>query len=124
MQYHPKLKVAMREIKAIMNKYDIGGLVVLHTPGNGEFLMKLDPSYSCAKIEQGMVRIRAKADEYPGGAKERNKRLADTANMLRTLSDVGYNTVNNLMNVANHLDLITEAEHNKGRYTYDNDQNN
>ena len=44
-----KLKAAMEDIKEVCRKYDIAGAVVLHTtPGNGEFALILNPSYSCA----------------------------------------------------------------------------
>lgn len=46
MQYSPKLKKAMAEIKAIADKYDIAAIVCLHTPGHGEYLLKVDPLYS------------------------------------------------------------------------------
>ena len=44
MQYSPKLKRVLAEIKAILDKEDIAGSIVLHTPGFGEFLLKIDTS--------------------------------------------------------------------------------
>lgn len=61
MQYSPKLKMAMEEIKAITKKYDIAASVVLHTNGFSEYLNAVEPSYSCIKIENGGIRIRSKA---------------------------------------------------------------
>lgn len=50
MQYSPKLKKAMEDIKKILHENDIAGFVVLHTPGFSEYLNRVDPSYSCAKL--------------------------------------------------------------------------
>lgn len=63
MQFDPKLKVAMEEIKAVLKKHDIAGVVVLHNNdgpghGHGEYAMVLDPSYSCASLNEGMVRLK------------------------------------------------------------------
>jgi len=88
MQYDPKLKKAMEEIKDILNKHDIAGAVVLHSPGFGEHFIKVDPSYSCAFIdnlpggEQG-IRVRTRLQEdFKGDAAKRNKAQEDTVNLF------------------------------------------
>lgn len=79
MQYSPKLKKAMEEIKTILKKYDLGAMVVIHTPGHSEFVLKVDPSYSCAKFNQTGDGINFKTKGLP---KAKQKELArDTANM-------------------------------------------
>jgi hypothetical protein len=68
MKYSPKLRTAMEEIKAVIKKHDIAGVVVLHTPGYGEHFIKIDPSYSCAKIVtnlKGESGISVKSNEIP-----------------------------------------------------------
>lgn len=87
MQYNPKLKKAMEEIKDILDKHDIAGAVVLHTPGHGEYLFKIDPSYSCAFIDNtpGVegIRVRTRLQEdYNGDAKKRHQAQEDTVNMF------------------------------------------
>lgn len=87
MQYSPKLKKALQEIDDVMKKHDIGGVVVLHTPGFSEFKSYIDPSYSCAYFDYSIpnaigIRFRAKASELPGGAAERNQKIADTDNLF------------------------------------------
>ena len=57
MQYSPKLKISISEIKAILEKHDIAGSIVLHTPGNSEYLMHINPTYSCAKLQDGGIRM-------------------------------------------------------------------
>jgi len=89
MRYSPKLKKAAEEIKAILKKHDIGGYVLLHTPGFSEYVNEISPSYSCAVWDHSLdgagitgVRFKAKAAELPGGEKERNQKIADTDNFL------------------------------------------
>lgn len=95
MQYDPKLKAAMEQIKTIMKNNDIGGVVILHRPGFVEFLNKINPAYSCAKWELGTdghevvgARFLAKKSMYPGGAEERERVVANTANLLENMVDI------------------------------------
>jgi hypothetical protein len=84
MKFDPKLKKAMNEIMDVLNKYDINGSIVLHSPGFGEHFMKVDASYSCAKVEQTIkgpaIRIKAKSDEI--------KRMEDTVNSIVIMNDL------------------------------------
>lgn len=91
MQYSPKLKKAMAEIRQVLEKYDVGGMVVLHDAGgHTEFLGKLDPSFSVAWVEDGGVRIRARLNEDFGGDKEKwTKAVGDTVGMFSNFEDVG-----------------------------------
>jgi len=87
MQYSPKLKIAAEEIKAILKKHDIGAYVRLHTPGFSEYVNEISPSYSCAKFDHSIpetvgIRFVAKAKDLPGGAAERDQKIADTDNMF------------------------------------------
>lgn len=116
----------MAEIKAILEKHDIAGGVVLHTPGFAEYLLHISPSYSCAKFtDTGTVHFRAKAEDFPGGVQERNKVLADTSNMLRLLLEANIlNVADPLMNLSEGFDKIVDAEHGPGRHSGHNQQNN
>jgi hypothetical protein len=87
MQYSPKLKKAMEEIKGILHKHDIAATVVLHTPGFSEFLNYISPSYSCCKEEHlpdgGMqVRIVSKLADHNGDREAQREEIASTHNML------------------------------------------
>lgn len=91
MDFSPKLKKAAAEIKDILDKHDIAGIVVLHTPGHGEFLTKIDTSYSCAFIDHTPgkegIRVRTRLQEdYGGNSKKRNDSQRDTMNMFHILS--------------------------------------
>lgn len=80
MQYSPKLKKAMEDIKTILKENDIAGVVLLHTPGFSEYLNHLGTSYSCASIAPEGVRLKLKEAEV---GRERAKQIAgDTYNMI------------------------------------------
>jgi hypothetical protein len=124
MQYSPKLKNAMSEIKQILEKHDIAGLVVLHTEGGGsqgfaEYLLRIDPSYSVAKFERpDFVRFRAKLKEdFNGNKRLMEHKLAATANMLNILSVKGGELSMGLIDLSERFDKITDAEHGKGTNT-------
>jgi hypothetical protein len=89
MQYSPKLKKAMQEIQAVMGKYDIGGSIILHTPGYGEHYLKLDASYSAAKMihrQLGGLELRFHIDSSKVG-KDKAKELAtDTTNLFEVMN--------------------------------------
>lgn len=97
MQYSPKLKKAAEEIKEILNRYDIAGVVLLHTPGHSEYLLRLDPSYSCANMNEKTGEVRLKATEALYGKEKRDKMLEDTANMIVCLSDLAKMQAMNLI---------------------------
>jgi hypothetical protein len=125
MQYSPKLKKAMEEIKAILKKHDVGGVVILHTPGHSEYLHKLDPSYSCAKVDGNEVRIRAKLQEDFKGDKDAwYKKVRDTVNMFNLLASTCGNTAMSLFEISQKLDSIVDAEHTDLGHSSHTDQNN
>ena len=126
MQYSPKLKNAMKEINEILNKHDIGGLVILHTPGHGEFLMKVDPTYSCAKLNGNEMRVRAKLQEDFNGDKEAwTKKITDTVNMFETFFEVGMMMVENVARMDDLLKTKVEVLPGKpSSFTTSQTQNN
>lgn len=124
MQYSPKLKKAMEEIKMLMLKYDIGGLVVLHTPGHSEYLLRIDPSYSCAKFEGDNIRIKAKLKDFNGDKNKWEEKVAGTSNMLNLIGEVGGRTSLSILNISEQLDKIVDAEHTDGNHSSNTQQNN
>jgi hypothetical protein len=126
MQYSPKLKIAMEEIKAILDKHDIAAVVVLHEPSFIECLTRINPSYSCASFtekEEG-IRVRAKLEDFGGDQEIRNQKLADTANMLHNLSMVGMKICYDVGQVSVQVDKLLGAEHYGGDHTSHRQQNN
>ena len=125
MQYSPKLKKAMEQIKAILKEHDIAAYVVLHTPGYREYLNHISPSYSCAKFEgDSAVRVRAKLEDYGGDAKIRNQKLTDTVNMVSHFTDALSRDALNYIQLTEQLEEITSATHTPGSDTSHNTQNN
>lgn len=124
MQYSLKLKKAAEEIKMILKKYDIAANVILHTPGFSEYLLEITPSYSAAWIENGMIRFRARAEDYNGNTAIRNQKISDTLNMLRLLSDTAGRNALSLLEVANYFDRTTGADHGDSNHTSSITQNN
>lgn len=91
MQYSPKLKVAMAEINAIIEKHDIGGMVILHEPGFAEFKLNLSPSYSAVKTNGDEIRLKSNAEMFGGDKEKQMKVLEDSINLLDLMSSCGGN---------------------------------
>lgn len=123
MQYSPKLKKAAEEIKEIMAKYDIAGMVVLHTPGFSEFVLNITPTYSCAWIQGERFRFKAKKAEF-GSPEEWKQKISDTANMLHHLSTQGGQLAMNLVHASETVDKAVNAEYDgPGGFTSHSTQN-
>lgn len=121
MQYSPKLKVAMEEIKSILKKNDVAGLVVLHTPGFSEYLLNIDPSYSIAWIENGKgLRVKTNPQDPPEIKKQK---VTDTANMFEHLSRVGGMQVMHLIDMNMLLQTKLDVKHGPGSHTGHSEQN-
>lgn len=125
MQYNPTLKKAMEEIKAVIKKYDVGAVAVLHLPGHSEFYYRIDPGYSCLRFINGaQVRFNIKAEHYQNDKKLRDQFVANTSNMLSLLSATGGKVVLQLMNLSETLDKAVGAEHTDMNGSSDIEQNN
>lgn len=85
MQYSPKLKKAMEDIKTILKENDIAGVVCLHTPGFSEYVNHLETSYSCAKVETDGVRLKLNSNEL--GIEKASQIASDTYNMITHLNE-------------------------------------
>jgi hypothetical protein len=124
MQYSPKLKKAMEEMKAIIKKYDIAALIILHTPGDSECLNAITPSYSCMKWNGDELRIRAKLKEdFNGDKKAMQEKLQATSNMLRLLSEVGGIQLLALMKTSDFVDKLLGSTHTDGGHSSHTEQN-
>lgn len=82
-----KTKEAMIKIEAILKEYNLGAIVVLHTPGYVEYAQRLDPTYSCINQDGNRMsyRLRLKED-YGGSTAAMNERITDTLDMLTALT--------------------------------------
>ena len=109
-----KLKVVAEEIKEILRKHDVAGVVSLHAPGHGEHFIHINPSYSCAYMyNDNEIRFYSKKADYKS-PEEQLKKQANTSNMLRILTDcTGFNFMG-INHLSEEFDKLTGAEHTKG----------
>ena len=125
MQYSPKLKRVMDEIKAILVKEDIAGAIVLHTPGFTEYLVHIEPSYSCAKWVGEAVQVKGKAEHYGGDTEKRDKAVADTANMIHHFAAIPGKISLAMMDLEDHMtNKFGPFDHYGGGLTGPSEQNN
>lgn len=94
-----RAELALEEIKAILVREDLAGIVQVQDEESLAFLHKIDPKWSCCKYEafpQGMgVRIRALASEFPS-KEEHMKCIERTFGMLMAASNQAENTYDEL----------------------------
>lgn len=123
MQYSPKLKLAMEEIKQVLKKYDIGACVMLHTHGFMEYLNHIDPSYSAiSQPVQGGFRIKAdsrtigkeRADELAHGTADLMLAYRKHSGMMKEVSD----------GILHALSGSYDITDNSGNHSGHNQQNN
>jgi hypothetical protein len=125
MQYSPKLKTAMKEIKAVLKKHDIAAFVLLHDPkGFVEYLNHINPSYSCAFMEDGKFRVRLKEKELPGGKKQAKQLAEDTYNMITLMTDILVIHTSGYIDIQEMLEEKWGGTEGRGNHTSHTQQNN
>jgi hypothetical protein len=124
MQYSPKLKTAMQEIKDILSKHDIAGVVVIHTPGHTEYLNKLNPTYSCVKVNGDELRFKSKLADYNGDKAAWKKKTTDSVDMMHGISTTLGNLAVPLMMMSNKLDQQLDVERGPDDHSSHTTQNN
>lgn len=125
MQYCSKLKMAAEEIKEVLQRYDIAATIVMHTPGFAEYVYRIDPSYSCARLEGAELRITARLQKDFAGDKEAwTKKVTDTANMLLAMLELNNRLAENTAAAIKMLGTHVEIEHVTTGSSGHNEQNN
>lgn len=125
MTYSPKLKKAMEEIKAILKKHDIAGFILLHDrQGFTEYLNHINPSYSCAFLQDGQFRVRLKTEELPGGKTQAKLLAEDTYNMVTLMTDVLVIHASGYIDFQKMLKEHWGGEEGTGNHTSHEQQNN
>lgn len=116
-----RLKIARTEIEALLKKHDLGGLVVLHTPGMCEFFYDIQPSYSCAWIDErfGGLRVQSKRADYDGDLEAQRNDQAATAQLLRAFAEQTVRAAIMFTQVAEVADRLLQAEHSAGQLVPD-----
>lgn len=115
--YSTKLKQAMEEIKEVMKKYDIGGLVVLHTPGYIENYMKINPSYSALEFKDKKHILMKGKDNYKSDKYTHIQAVENSLNLLKSICDVTAITIYPIMEASQSMDVFYNATHQIGSNT-------
>ena len=124
MQFSPKLKKAMEQIKVILEEHDIAASVILHTPGHSEYFNKINPSYSCVSFEGEKLKIQARLTEDFNGNKETLKEtISNTSNMLKLLSDVTGRMSLSFFEISDELAEVVSSQHFYGGHSTQTTQN-
>lgn len=76
--------MAANEIQEILKKYDIAGVVLLHTPGFIQYELRLDPAYSCVEFATNRFKIHPPAPDLSDEKKDK-KMISETVNMLANM---------------------------------------
>jgi hypothetical protein len=122
MQYSPKLKKAIEQIKTILKENDISGFVVLHTPGFSEWLNHLETSYSCAKVCPEGVRLKIKESEV--GREKAQQLASDTYNQIYHLTKHILKGAKYYMDVEDYLNKHYKVDFDDGGESSHQQQNN
>ena len=104
----PKLQAIMEEIKPILRKHNVAGLVILASPTHMEHLLELDPPWTCFQYDpdKGFLRVRCKAADYPSRDAQRTVLEASVGTL------VGFHDV--ITKVSSNLDQVLLKIHQSG----------
>lgn len=106
-----KLKVAAEEIKDILRKHDLAGVVALHAPGHGEYFTHINTSYSCAYMyNDSEVRFYSKRQDF-NTQQQQILKQANTSNMLRILTDITAFNFGYIHPLSESFDKLVNANH-------------
>jgi len=126
MQYDPKLRIAMNDIKKILEQYGIAGIIILHSDMQcAEFLHHISPPYSAARWMGDMgIHVRAKLADFGGDKATRNKVINDTVNMALTFRDLSAQAFSLFDALVNTLKTQIDIDDTPGEITSHTQQNN
>lgn len=100
-QFSPRLVKALAQINEILEQENIAGVVVLAIPGFVQSGIKVDPSWSCCRIEGGKYKINARLwEDFGGDAGAMKQRMTDTMDMLNALTMTGARAILPLGDIA------------------------
>lgn len=77
------MQMLRQELGDLLDRYDVGAVVILHEPGAVNYVLKVDPSYSLARTKGDNVELLPALAEADGGVPER---AAATINLFRNLA--------------------------------------
>ncbi len=102
----PKNDAALAEIRAVLEKHDLAGVVFVGSQTHAAFIYRFDPSWSCARLEEtpdGMViRLKALGADFPD-AMAHEKCVTDTIGIFNGFLNMGQRLSFDLMNLLKML---------------------
>jgi len=88
---NPEIAPAIKEIHAVLKKYDMAGLIIVANKTHTDYLMEIEPSWSCARLEQKddtiEIRVRSKLVDYPSPEAQKDS-LEKTVGVFVTFHDI------------------------------------
>lgn len=117
-QEEAMLREAAAEIKAVLRKYDIAGIVNLQGRDTAHYFMEISPTWSCMFFEPGNgneVKVCFKAAVKTGGPEEK-ERARVTSGMVMGFLDIIAVQEENLGTVAFMIGKHLEVEHGSRRF--------
>ncbi len=116
-----RLKRARAEIEAVMQKHDLAGVCILHTPGMTEWFYQLNPSYSRLFIDEaaGVARVKSRLLDYGGDRQAQLLDQACTANMVAGLMGELVRTTGMFGYLQQVVDHALRAEHTAANFVPD-----
>jgi hypothetical protein len=109
-----KLVAAMSEIEAVLNKHDIGAVVLLASPTHIQHLLKVNCSWSCAKLEDDAegrrLSVYSHHSQFPDKATQK-KCVEDTIGMFAGFQTVLGRELENLQRLLAVLGQHVQINH-------------
>lgn len=94
----PEIAPVLAEIEAILKENDMVGFVLVSTAEKADWLMQMEASWSCAKMEGDVLRMRCKASEIPD-VKERQRLVTGAVGSITVMMDAMRKLYENLCRV-------------------------
>lgn len=111
--FDPNLKMAVIEMERVLQRYNIGGALLLVSKTHSEYAYRL-PAWSCAQFEtlNGQTAIRFRSHHTSYGSKEaQHQEQENTAHLLFQLRDLGGQTFLVFEQVCTQLQGHLDIEH-------------
>lgn len=109
MNYDPKLKEAMAEMKAVMKKHDIAGALALVSKTHSEYLYHF-PTWSAAQLTEDGIRFRAKSSEHQS-KEAAQQALIESLHVILQIVDLSTKAVEDMGQLIKQIREVIEFDH-------------
>ncbi|TXG77594.1 hypothetical protein E6Q11_02375 [Candidatus Dojkabacteria bacterium] len=100
--YDPKLREIAVEFENLCEKYDVAASCLFVSPTHSEFVNHISPTWSVMRLQDGMIRFRSKAEDFP--SKEiQHERTEATAHVLTSILEWSRQTNETMRSVLQQL---------------------